>query len=73
MLKGWKTIIVAVSVIILGVLQMPEFSGLVGGCILDASATQPETCVMPAWLISGLGALMLLLRFITTSSIFKSE
>lgn len=72
-MKGWKTITVGVAVLLLGILQMPELSNVLGGCVFDQSAMQPETCVVPAWLITAIGGLMIALRFITTSSVFKAD
>lgn len=71
MLSGWKTVILGVSVILLAILQMPAFSQLTGGCIFEANASQPDTCAFPPSIIAGIGVLMVFLRFITTSAIFK--
>lgn len=71
MMAGYKTIIFSLAVIALGVLQMPEFSALTGGCIFDAAASQPATCMIPASTVASIGGIMALLRIITTSAIFK--
>lgn len=66
-MSGWKTIIAAVAIALLGVFQSAEFKSAVGGCIFEVGADQPDTCAFPWWVVSGIAVLMLVLRWLTTT------
>lgn len=58
-MKGWKSVLAGVGTILLGILQGAEVTNLV--------AQYPGTFA------TSVGALIIVLRFVTTSPIFKSE
>lgn len=56
-MSGWKTVLVSVGVTVLGILESTHVTSLVAS--------------HPGAFATGVGVLMLVLRFITTSPIFK--
>lgn len=72
-MKGWKTFIFGGSLILLGVLQSDGLSMMIGGCVFDAAATQPETCTIPAKWLGYIGAVVTGLRWVTKTPIFKND
>ena len=72
-MAGWKTIVFALALGLLGALQSDAFKDAVGGCIFEFGAAQPDSCGFPAWVVMAVAGVIGLLRFITKTSIFKGE
>jgi hypothetical protein len=58
-MSGWKTVVASVAVTLLGILESTQVTSLVAA--------------HPGAVTTVVGVLMLVLRFVTTSPIFKSE
>jgi hypothetical protein len=70
--KGWKQVAVGLLFVVFGFLQSEKFRDAVGGCVFDVSAAQPDTCVLPSWSIFIIAGIIIVLRFLTTTPIFRS-
>lgn len=59
-MQGWKTVLVGAALALIGFLQGVDWASLI--------PNDPKT---EGWIVSGIGGAMVLLRYLTTTPIFK--